>query len=148
VLTEFKNAKIQAKIQGPKVVIMADSTVARKGMPISAPVASILGKLGIEPMEVGMKMSAAYEDGVLYTQEVLDIDDKWWLEQLALAHRQALNLAVSAEIFNAASTPLLIQKAARQANAVKALMDSKAGKPAEAQEAPVEPKPDEAPKAQ
>ncbi len=146
VLTELKNAKIPAKIQGPKVVISADAVVARKGESIAPAVASILAKLAIEPMEVGLKMTAAFEGGVLYSEEALDIDDKWWLEQLALAHQQALNLAVSAEIFNAASAPLLVQKAARQANAVKAIVDSKAVKP-EA-EKPVEHKQEGAPQAQ
>ncbi|MFH1107039.1 MAG: 50S ribosomal protein L10 [Candidatus Micrarchaeota archaeon] len=152
VLTELKNAKVQARIQGPKVVISADATVARKGEAITPAVAAVLSKLAIEPMEVGMKLTAAYEDGMLYSEEVLDIDDSWWLQQLALAHAQALNLAVEAEIFNAASTPLIIQKAARQANAIKSLVDSKAEKPApeapKAEQPVVEQKQEGAPQAQ
>ncbi|MFH1257787.1 MAG: 50S ribosomal protein L10 [Candidatus Micrarchaeota archaeon] len=139
VLTELKQAKIEAKIQGPKVVIAKDATVAKKGEPISDAVAKILTKLSIEPMEVGMKMRAAYEDGLIYGEDVLDIDDKFWMDQLLLAHRQALNLAVSREIYNRYSTELIIQKAAREANALNKMIEAKAGAPAaKADEAPAE----------
>ena len=128
VLTELKQAKIEAKIQGPKVVIIKDTVVARKGEPISESAAKILAKLSIEPMDVGLKMRAAFEDGLIYKEDVLDIDDKYWLGGLAQAHNEALNLAVFAEIYNSHSTPLIIEKAARQANAVNALIEAKSGK--------------------
>ena len=141
VLTELKQAGIQAKIQGPKVVITADAVVARKGEPIKPAVVAILSKLSIEPMEVGMSLKAAYEDGMVFTREVLDLDDQYWLGSLALAHQQAVNLSVKAEIFNKYSTELLIQKAAREANALQTVIDSKSpaaaeSRPAEATTAP------------
>ncbi len=139
VLTELKQAKIEAKIQGPKVVIAKDAVVARKGEPISDAVAKILVKLSIEPMDVGLKMAAAYEDGLVYKQDVLDIDEKFWLEQLVLAHQQALNLSVAREIYNRYSTELIIQKAAREANALSKMIEGKGGKT----EAKEELKPDE-----
>lgn len=140
VLTELKQAKIEAKIQGPKVVITKDAVVARKGDVISEPIAKILAKLSIEPMDVGLRMQAAYEDGIVYKEDVLDIDDKFWMDSLVAAHQQALNLSVFAEIYNSYSTPLLIEKAARQANAVNALIEAKSGKKEEEKtEIPVAP---------
>ncbi|MFH1750762.1 MAG: 50S ribosomal protein L10 [Candidatus Micrarchaeota archaeon] len=136
VLTELKQAKIEAKIQGPKVVIMKDATVAKKGEAISESAAKILAKLAIEPMDIGLKMRAAFEDGLIYKEDVLDIDDKFWMDQLVLAHQQALNVAVFAEIFNSYSTPLLIEKAARQANAINALIEGKEGKATEGEKEP------------
>ncbi|MEK6843620.1 MAG: 50S ribosomal protein L10 [Candidatus Micrarchaeota archaeon] len=127
VLTELKQAKIEAKIVGPKVVISKDAIVARKGDVITEAVAKILTKLAIEPMDVGLKMQAAYEDGIVYKEDVLDIDDKYWLGALARAHQEAVNLSVVAGIFNKYSTEVLIQKAARQANALNAMIASKTG---------------------
>ncbi len=128
VLTELKQAKIEARIQGPKVVIMKDATVARKGEPISVMAANILTKLAIEPMEVGLKLRAAFEDGLVYKEDVLDIDDKFWLDSLVQAHQQALNLSVFAEIYNKYSIELLIQKASREEKALNAAIDAKAPK--------------------
>ncbi|MEK6953497.1 MAG: 50S ribosomal protein L10 [Candidatus Micrarchaeota archaeon] len=128
VLTELKQAKIEAKIQGPKVVISKDALVARKGEPISEAVAKILSKLSIEPMDVGLKMAAAFEDGLIYKADVLDLDDKFWLDSLVLGRHQAINLAVFAEIYNKHSMPLLLEKAARQAIAINAMIGAKGGK--------------------
>ena len=138
VLTELKQAGVQAKIQGPKVVITADAVVAKKGQVITAAVAGVLSKLAIQPMEIGMNLKAAFEDGLVFKADVLDLDDKYWLSSLATAHQEAVNLSVDREIFNKYSTELLVQKAARQANAIQKLVEGKAGsqkeeaKPAEA----------------
>ncbi len=125
VLTELKQAGIQAKIQGPKIVITSDAVVAKKGEPVSDAAAKILAKLGIEPMEIGLKLTAVWEKQVIYPPEILDIDDAAYVSQIQLAHQQAVNLGVFAEIFNSVTTPLIIGKAARAANAVKAVVDSK-----------------------
>ena len=125
VLTELKQAKIDAKIQGPKIVITRDTVVAKKGEPISAPVAGILAKLGIEPMELMMQVRAVWDHGTLYEGAVLDIDDEAFKASLTQAVQHALNLCVFAEIYNAESTPLIIAKAAREANAIDKLVKSK-----------------------
>ena len=131
VLTELKNAKISAKIQGTKIVIMSDAVVAKKGAPISDAAAKILLKLGIEPFEIGMGMTAAYADGMLYTSDVLDVDDSYYLDQLKAAHAQAVNLAVFAEIFNAVTTPIILASAQAKALALQSVVDSKSPKAAE-----------------
>ena len=121
VLTELKQAKIDAKIQGPKIVISKDSIVAKAGQPIALQVAGILAKLGIEPFEVGVEVTQVFENGDFYNADVLNIDEEMIKEQLAQAHREAVNLCVYAEIFNTTSIELLIMKAAREANAVAKL---------------------------
>lgn len=130
VLTELKQAKIDARIQGPKVVIAKDATVARKGEAITEPVAKILNKLGIEPFEVGMSVKVVFDNGTLYAGETLDVDEEAIKSNLALAYQQALNLAVFAEIYNKDSTPAIIAKASREANALQKLVSEKnANKP-------------------
>lgn len=132
VLTELKAVGIDARLKGPKVSVGKPSTVAKKGQPISQAVASVLIKLAVEPMEVGMKMRAAYEDGTLYGEEALSISEEEWIGKLQQAHQQALNLSVAAGILNKYSVELLIQKAARTANALNKMIEAKQGKPAEA----------------
>ncbi len=120
VLTELKQAKIDAKIQGPKIVIMKDAVVAKAGQPISPQAAAVLSKLGIEPLEVGIELKAAYENGTIYPGEILNVDETQVLAQIIECHRKAVNLAVHAEIFNSITTELLLMKAAREARALKA----------------------------
>jgi large subunit ribosomal protein L10 len=140
VLTELKQAKIEAKIQGPKIVIQRDAVVAKKGEPISAPVAGILAKLGIEPMELMLQVKAVWDHGTLYEGAVLDVDEEAFRASLAQAVQQALNLCVFAEIYNSQSTPLIIAKAAREANAVDKLVKSKSQASQAPSQAPVEKK--------
>jgi large subunit ribosomal protein L10 len=144
VLTDLKNAGLQAKIQGPKVVIMKDAVVAKAGEPITEAAANVLGKLGEEPFEVGINVLAVLQDGTVYKGEDLDIDEEAYLAAIQDAYRKSVNLAVYVEVWNDVSAPLIVSKAALEAKAVKKAVDEKGGEaPAEA-EAPAEEKPAEA----
>jgi len=132
VLTELKQAGVSAKIQGPKVVIDKDSTIAKKGAVITDAQAKVLAKLGVQPMEVGLNILAAFEKGTIYPQEILDIDTEEIKAKIVFAHQQAVNLGVFAEIFNATTTPLIIGKAARASNAIKAIVEQKSQSPPQA----------------
>ncbi|MEM4254786.1 MAG: 50S ribosomal protein L10 [Candidatus Norongarragalinales archaeon] len=133
VLTELKQAKIDAKIQGTKVVIAKDAVVAKKGDVISDQAAKILVKLGVQPMEIGIDVKAVWDNGLLYTQDVLDVDEVAFTESLKQAHAQAINLAVFAGIMNEATAQIIIAKAAREANALQKLVGSKSAAPAPAE---------------
>jgi large subunit ribosomal protein L10 len=139
VLTELKAAKINAKIQGTKIVIASDTTVARKGEPIADAVAKILTKLGIEPFEIGMTMKSAYTDNMTYPANVLDVDDSHYIAQIASAHQAAMNLCVFAEIYNKDSTPIILASAQAKALAINKVVEDKAPKEAAAPAAPSEP---------
>ncbi|MBS3070646.1 50S ribosomal protein L10 [Candidatus Micrarchaeota archaeon] len=150
VLTELKQAKIDARIQGTKVVIVKDTVVAKKGDAISDQAAKILSKLGVTPMENGIDVKAVWENGLLYKQDVLDVDEFALVESLKQAHASAVNLAVFAGIMNGTTAQIIIAKAARQANALQKLVDSKqapAEKPAEATTAAEAPVAEQAPSA-
>lgn len=125
VLTELKQAKIDAKIQGTKVVIAKDALVAKKGDAISDSASKILSKLAIMPMENGIDVKAVWDGGLLYKKEVLDVDEAGMLESLKNAHVQAVNLAVFAGIMNDTTVKLVIAKAVRQAGALQKLVESK-----------------------
>ncbi|MBI2445470.1 50S ribosomal protein L10 [Candidatus Micrarchaeota archaeon] len=135
VLTELKQAGIQAKIQGPKVVITKDAVVTKKGQPVSDSAAKILAKLGVEPFEVGLLVQRVYDHGQLYEGDSLNIDEEGTLARLLQAHQEAVNVAVAAEIFNEVSTPIILQKAEREALALQKVVDSKAGAPQAAETA-------------
>jgi large subunit ribosomal protein L10 len=114
-LGELQKIGIPAKIDKGKIVITKDKVVAEEGEKISADVASILTRLEIHPMEVGIDLKAAYEEETIYTSDLLTIDPEKTLSDIQSAYAGALNLSVNAEIFNAVSIPILISNAATNA---------------------------------
>ena len=107
----LQKAKVAARIQGDKIVIAEDSQVASEGDVINADLSSILMQLGVKPMEIGLNVVAAYEDGVIFDKDTLDIDVGEYKSNIAFACSGALNLAVSAGIMNDKSVPVLVGKA-------------------------------------
>ena len=114
ILGELQKIGIPAKIEKGKIVITSDKKIVAAGETIPKDVASILTRLDIFPLEVGIDLRAAYEDQTVYTSDLLTIDEEKTLADIQQAFTQALNLSVNAVIFNKESTPVLIQKAATQ----------------------------------
>jgi len=103
ILGDLQKAGIKAKIEGGKIVVASDSPVAKEGDVISQALATVLSRLGIEPMEIGLNIQAVYEDNLIYSPEMLSIDDNETIAKLQGAYSGALNLAVNACIFNSVS---------------------------------------------
>jgi len=114
ILGELQKIGIAAKIEKGKIVITSDKKIVAAGETIPKDVASILTRLDIFPLEVGIDLRAAYEYQTVYTSDLLTIDEEQTLADIQQAFTQALNLSVNAVIFNKESTPMLIQKAAAQ----------------------------------
>jgi len=115
VLSELKSAKIDARIQEGKVVIGKDSLVAKKGEKIGDLVAKGLQKLGIQPFEVGMNMIAAFEDGLIYGRDVMDVDEEKLMAELASGYMKALNLSVEVGYPTKQNIEIMLVKAVRNA---------------------------------
>jgi len=93
IIGELGQAGIKAGIDGGKVAIKADSLVAKKGEPIKEGVAKVLTRLGIEPMEIGLNLVAVYEDKIIYSNDVLAIDEDEYIGRVSEASSYAYNLA-------------------------------------------------------
>lgn len=115
ILGELQKIGIPAKIDKGKIVITEDKTIVAEGEEISRDVASMLTRLDIYPMEVGINLKAAYEDETIYTSDILTIDEDQTLADIQKAYTQAMNLSINAVVLNSASTPALISKAAGEA---------------------------------
>ncbi len=126
IISELGQAGIKAGVDKGKIVVKEEKLVAKKGEKISHKIANLLTKFGIEPMEIGLNISAIYDDGVIYAGEVLDVDDKKLVEELKRAALWAFNLAVEVGYPSKGTISFLISKAYMQANAVAQLEKSKA----------------------
>ncbi|WP_457741822.1 50S ribosomal protein L10 [Thermococcus sp.] len=108
---EMQALGIPARIERGKVTIQKDYTVLKAGEVITEQLARILNALGIEPLEVGLNLLAAYEDGIIYTPEVLAIDEEEYIEMLRRAYMHAFNLSVNTAYPTKQTIEAIIQRA-------------------------------------
>ena len=78
--------------------VQKETVVVAAGDEVSKQVAATLARMDINPMEVGIDLKAVYEDGSIYTSDVLAIDEEQTLADLQKAFSGAFNLSVNAAI--------------------------------------------------
>ena len=118
IISELGSIGLKVGVEGGKIAIKSDAVVARKGEKIKPKVAEILARLEIKPMEVGLGMVAAYEDGIIYTKDVLEIYEKGFSNKLNAAAAYAFNLAFNIAYPIKSNITLLISKAFNDAKAL------------------------------
>lgn len=118
IITELSSIGLKVGVEGGKIAIKADTVIVRKGEKIKPKVAEILARLDIMPMDVGLGMVAAYEDGIIYPRDVLEIDENAFNDKLNNAAVQAFNLAFNITYTTKGNISLLIAKAFNDAKAL------------------------------
>lgn len=114
IVGELTGAGIPAGIEGGKVVIRQTKTVAKKGDVVDAKLASILSRLEIHPMELGLNLRAVFEKGMIYESKILSVDETTYTNNLTLAVQHAFNLSVNSAYPAKATINTLLTKAASQ----------------------------------
>ncbi len=117
-LTEFKEAGIPTKIDQGTIWIAKDSTPALKGEAINEKLAAILGKLDIKPVEAGITLFTALEDGLKYAEEEMIIDVEKVRDEFAQAHQEAISLSIEAAYITSNNIEQILAKAAQSARSV------------------------------
>jgi large subunit ribosomal protein L10 len=117
-LTEFKEAKIPTKIDQGTIWISKETTPVKKGGVINEKLAGLLGKLDIKPVEAGIALYSAIEDGLKYSQDELVIDVEKIREEFAQAHQQAVSLSIEAAYVTPENISQILSKAAQSARSV------------------------------
>jgi large subunit ribosomal protein L10 len=118
IVGELQKAGIPAAIDKGKVVIRQDKVLLRRGERIPREVASVLTRLEIYPLTVGLDVQEVFEDGVVFGRDVLAVDEEKVRADVMMASRQAYNLALYAWIPTTITTRPLLAKAHREALAV------------------------------
>jgi large subunit ribosomal protein L10 len=114
IVGELTGAGIPAGIEGGKVVIRETKTVARKGDVVEAKLASILSRLDIRPVELGLELRAVYEKGMIYESKLLAVDETQYIANLTFAVQRAFNLSINCAYPAKATISTLLAKAASQ----------------------------------
>ena len=119
IIGELGSVGIRASVEQGKVTVKEDSVIVKAGEVISRKAADVLIKLGIKPMELGLNLVATFENGYLFKKDVLNVDDKYYLNALKLAASEALNLSVSIGYVTEDNIELFLRKAESEAKAVE-----------------------------
>ena len=115
IISQFTAVGLRTRIEAGSVWVSKSTTVVKKGEPISLQLSSILSKLGIKPVEVGLSLKVVYDDGVIITEEDLKLDIEEFRQNLQAAHQYAFNLSVEAAIPLPENISYLIRKANQEA---------------------------------
>jgi large subunit ribosomal protein L10 len=118
IVGELQHAGFPAAIEKGKVILKKDTTIVRAGGVISREVATMLTRLDIFPLEVGLSLRAVVEGDTFYPPSVLAVDLDAQRADLVRASRRALGLALAIGYATPATAPLLLTKAHRAALAV------------------------------
>jgi large subunit ribosomal protein L10 len=115
VIGELQRVKLPAGVDGDKIVIKKDTIIVKEGEQISKPVADVLMKLGIEPLEISLNLLAVYDRGMIYGKSILFVPKEKYESDLVNAYRSAFNLALNIGLPTEATLPILLAKACREA---------------------------------
>lgn len=123
VLSEFKEAKVQTKIDQGSIAVTKDTVVAKSGEVISQKLASLISKLDIKPIEAGVLVSYAISEGLQFREKDLQLDVKEYVTDLQQSYISSLNLAIELLYFAPETISLIISLAYQKSLSVA----SKAG---------------------
>jgi len=115
IISELNAVGLQTRIESGSVWVVRDTVVAKKGEVISARLASVLSKLGIKPIEAGLILKAAYDDGIVIDGEELKVDLEDVRRKIEEAYATAFNLSLNAWLPLPENLPYLLQMAHQRA---------------------------------
>ncbi len=117
-LTEFKEAGIPTKIDQGTIWIQKDTTPVKKGEAINEKLAALLGKLDIKPVEAGISLYTALEEGLKYVAEELIVDVAKIRNEFTQFHQEAISLSIEAAYVTADNINQILSKAVQSARSV------------------------------
>ncbi len=111
IIAELAEVGLPTRIETGSVIITKDTCVANKGDVISPQLASALSKLSIKPIEVNLTVNVAYDNGLIVTSDLLQIEPGTVEKQFQEAVNAALNLAYNSGYPTKETVPLFLIKA-------------------------------------
>jgi large subunit ribosomal protein L10 len=115
VISEFGEVKVPTRIEGGSIWVAKDTVVATKGDTITPKMASVLSKLGLKPMEAGLSLVSAFDNGTIMRKEDLSLDLTSYRKDLNQAFSNALSLSMEADYITPEVAPRMLSRAVQQA---------------------------------
>jgi large subunit ribosomal protein L10 len=116
VISEFNMIlKLPTTLKNDTIHIREDTVTHEKGDVVSTKEASVLKKLGIEPIESIIYIHSAWTDGDLIPADVIYMDMETFREDIVSAYNTARTLAIEMNFIDSETIEPLVQKAYREA---------------------------------
>jgi len=109
------------KVEGGKISIIQDKIIATEGSVITPEIASIMAKLDIIPFEIGLEPIAAFMDGKIYRDIV--IDKIGTIENLENSYERGIAFAVDIAYVSNETLDYILGRAGREGNAIESLIE-------------------------
>ena len=110
VVSSLQKLGAKVRVQAGRVTLLEDFKLISAGQVVDRELSDLLAKLDILPVEQALKLLAAWEDGLVYTSEILKVDEKEIYKNLQEAHTKALNLSFNVSYPTTYTLPPLITK--------------------------------------
>ena len=110
--------KLPTMIKDGMIHVRSDTITHKTGQKIDLKQAMLLGRLGLEPMEVKLNFYSAWENDEIIPEEVLKLDEGKIISDVQGAHNAALALAMSLGILIEETIEPLLLKAVREATSL------------------------------
>ena len=115
---ELQKAGLKAAIEKGKVVIKEESLIAKAGEKVDAKKAELITKLGLEPIELKLKLVAAYEKGTIFGEAALSITAAQVMEWLKQASAGSFNFTFNIGYPTKYNIKMFVQKSYTNSKAV------------------------------
>ena len=114
-ISQLNAAGLPTRIESGSVWVSRDTLVVRKGEVINERLASVLSKLGIKPVEAGLSMKVAFDEGLVILENQLRLDVGGTRRDVEAAHADAFGLSLSIAYPTGETMVALLQISHREA---------------------------------
>lgn len=101
----FQALGIPTKISRGTIEIVSDVKVVTGGERVGASEASLLNMLNISPFTYGMSITQVFDDGTVFSPEVLDVEESTLVANLVAVLRDVASISLAAGYPTAAAVP-------------------------------------------
>jgi len=118
IISQLNAVGLPTRIESGSVWINKDTLVVKKGEVINERLASMLSKLGIKPVEAGLAMTVAFDEGLIIKKEQLKIDVDGTKHDIENAYANAFALSLGISYPTEDNMVALLQVAHKEAYAL------------------------------
>ncbi|KAI3508516.1 hypothetical protein L1887_23524 [Cichorium endivia] len=119
----FQVLNIPTKINKGTVEIITPVELIKKGDKVGSSEAALLAKLGIRPFSYGLVVLTVYDNGSVFSPEVLDLTEEDLVEKFALGVSMVTSLALAIHYPTIAAAPHMIINGYKNALAIAVATD-------------------------
>jgi large subunit ribosomal protein LP0 len=114
----FQVLNIPTKINKGTVEIITPVELIKKGDKVGSSEAALLAKLGIRPFSYGLVVQTVYENGSVFSPEVLDLTEEDLVEKFAMGVSMVTSLSLAIHYPTIAAAPHMLINAYKNALAI------------------------------